>query len=148
MADTFKLKVLIPSGIALEAEVEAVTLPTELGECGILPGHAKFTSLLSSGVMSVQGIKDQQNSNSSERRMVISGGFLSFNDNQLEIIADSLDTLESIDRATYSNKRNELEKLLADKPTFDPDYLSARAQISRIDAIDLLLSHASKGSLN
>jgi F-type H+-transporting ATPase subunit epsilon len=50
-----KLSVATPRGALVDAEVEEVTAPGELGELGILPGHIALMSALRPGVLSYKG---------------------------------------------------------------------------------------------
>jgi F-type H+-transporting ATPase subunit epsilon len=50
-----KLSVTTPRGALVDAEVEEVTAPGELGELGILPGHIALMSALRPGVLSYKG---------------------------------------------------------------------------------------------
>ena len=43
------LKIITPDKLVLNEEVDSVTLPGELGEMTVLPGHAMLVSQLSSG---------------------------------------------------------------------------------------------------
>ena len=49
--DTFTLEILTPNGQIFNAPVQAVTLPGEEGEFGVLANHASMTTLLKSGVI-------------------------------------------------------------------------------------------------
>ena len=44
-----KLEIITPESIVYEAEVDYVTLPTQKGEVGILPGHIPLVTLLEAG---------------------------------------------------------------------------------------------------
>jgi F-type H+-transporting ATPase subunit epsilon len=52
MADKIKLRVVTPSRLVLEEEVDEVSAPGELGEFGVLPNHISFLSTLVAGEMS------------------------------------------------------------------------------------------------
>ena len=81
--DTFKLKILTPVGVILEAEeVTSVNLPSSNGEIGILPGHTRYSGLLGSGVLKFSSKVD------SGREVALDCGFCAFSDNELIILAD------------------------------------------------------------
>lgn len=46
------LKMITPDKLVLDEEVDSVTLPGELGEMTVLPGHAMLVSRLVSGKLS------------------------------------------------------------------------------------------------
>ena len=52
---TFTLKVVTPSGIALEERVSTVVLRGDLGEFGILAGHVRMVSTVAEGEMRYEG---------------------------------------------------------------------------------------------
>ena len=52
MADKITLRVVTPSRLVLDEEVDEVTAPGELGEFGVLPNHIAFLSTLVPGELS------------------------------------------------------------------------------------------------
>ncbi len=52
MADKIRLRVVTPSRLVLDEEVDEVTAPGELGEFGVLPDHIAFLSTLVAGELS------------------------------------------------------------------------------------------------
>lgn len=53
MADTFQFELVTPERLAVSAEVEMVEVPGELGDFGVLAGHAPFMSMIRPGVVTV-----------------------------------------------------------------------------------------------
>jgi F0F1-type ATP synthase epsilon subunit len=47
----FRLKIFTPAGLVLEDSAREVKLPTEAGEIGILPQHARYCGILGNGQM-------------------------------------------------------------------------------------------------
>ncbi|MBP9691361.1 ATP synthase F1 subunit epsilon [Candidatus Woesebacteria bacterium] len=54
------LKVITPKKLALELEVESITVPTVAGELTILPKHADLLSLLKEGVITIRTANEEQ----------------------------------------------------------------------------------------
>jgi len=131
MSDTFKLEILVPSGKVLETDVESATVPTALGEVGILPRHARLTALLGTGVLNFAGAQSG--------KLVVCGGFLNFTGETLQVLADSVDTSESLQGRQHDADRAGLESALKDVDTQTPDWISNRRKLDRIYAIDRLL---------
>ena len=57
MADKIRLRLVTPSRLLLDEEVDEVTAPGVLGEFGVLPNHIAFLTLLAPGELSYkQGV--------------------------------------------------------------------------------------------
>jgi len=138
---TFKLEILVPSGKVLERDVSAVTVKTALGEVGILPNHANYTAILDTGVLSFS-------SDSKLEKLVVSGGFLNFADNTLQILADNVDLPDKVKGTKYDSERDQLNSELKDADTQTPEWEASKKKLDRIEAIDFLLSQVDKNSLN
>lgn len=80
--ESFNLSIYTPAGLLLEEAVGAVTLPTAMGEIGVLPGHASYTGILASGTL-------QYLSGGSKKEVTVTGGFAAFAGNILTVLADS-----------------------------------------------------------
>lgn len=78
---SFHLSVFTPAGLLLEEEVRSVTLPSAVGEIGILPKHVKYIGLLANGKMTYL-------TSTEEKEVEITGGFCSFADEKLVVLAD------------------------------------------------------------
>ena len=143
MSDSFTLRVLTPTGLVLEESVSAVTFPGADGEVGVLPGHAHYSGLLGIGILDYEPA-----SATSAQQMVVSSGFCTFQNDTLEIFADSVDLAEEIDRNQYAGKRPELEKVVESTSSFEPEWQAARNGIARMNAIDQLIARVDKHSLN
>ena len=137
MADIFKIRIFTPAGLEFEDSARDVKLPTSDGEIGILPEHIQYTGLLGTGILEFTALS----SGSSAKRLVISGGFCSFSNNTLTILADMVDMPDKVDRETYSKGRGQYQKTIEQGNTRDPEFDYAKQQLARIEAIDTLVSH-------
>ena len=133
MADSFHLKVVTPAGIALEEEVSSVTLPTSEGEIGVLPGHVQYIALLGVGILTYTKIGGES------QRMVVTSGFCQFAHGHLTVLADQVDTPQSVDVEKLTQKKPELSKVVDSEDTQTPHWQHAREQLSRIEAVEQLV---------
>ncbi|MCB0321796.1 MAG: F0F1 ATP synthase subunit epsilon [Bdellovibrionales bacterium] len=133
----FHLKICTPKGVFLEDQVSEVTLPSAYhGEIGVLPGHAAYTGLLGVGVLEYVS-----KSRKGPERVVISGGFTSFENNTLLVLSDSADNRDSVNLDTYAVQRQELGETLESQIVGSVEWTRAKAELDRIEAIDELISH-------
>ena len=137
MAETFKLKILVPAGEIVSEEVSSVYLPTEDGQIGILPEHVSYTALLGTGILEYRANEQAQ-----PNRLVVSGGFVTFEQTTgLTVLADSVDLVETIDSTNYAKERPELEKFVGEADGNTPQWSQSRAKLERIRAIDQLVAN-------
>ena len=134
MADSFNLRILTPAGTQYQGAVSSVKLVTADGEIGILPGHVKYVGLLGTGVMEFTPV-----TGTAALKAVVSGGFCRYAGETLEVLADTVDLPETIDRANYAKRRAEFEKIVNSESLDSPDWIAAKEQLSRIEAIEGLV---------
>jgi F-type H+-transporting ATPase subunit epsilon len=90
MADTIRLRVVTPSRMLIDEEVDEVTAPGALGEFGVLPNHIAFLTLLEPGEMSFkQGTERYY--------LAVSGGYAEVLDNVMTILATAAEFPDEID---------------------------------------------------
>ena len=81
MADkNLHVTVITPARSVFDAKANAVVVPAFDGELGVLPGHAPLLALLGTGEMRLT------NTDGSQRRMAIRGGFLQVNQNRVTVL--------------------------------------------------------------
>ncbi len=128
-SDNFQVRIVTPLGVAFEGDAVSVTLPTPNGEVGILPDHIEYTGLLSVGVVVVN------TASGAATQFVITGGFCQVTGRLLSIIADSLDSSESVDLEKLSAERGDLQKIVDTADTRSQEWIDARLRLSRIEAL-------------
>lgn len=106
MADKITLKVVTPSRLVLDEEVDEVTAPGELGEFGVLPNHIAFLSTLVPGEMSFK-------QGAAKTTLAISGGYAEVLDNVMTVLASSAEFPGEIDVARSQRAREQAESILA-----------------------------------
>lgn len=90
-----------------------LTLETVDGQVTILPSHSAYTAILGSGpVRLIQ--------NNSEETFVICGGFVSVLNDQVEVLADEVYSLDEISANDAALQLENLEKKLLDADLNDP----------------------------
>ncbi|MGD9630730.1 MAG: ATP synthase F1 subunit epsilon [Pyrinomonadaceae bacterium] len=100
------LEIVTPEKKVLDAEVEAVTIPTASGEAGLLTNHAPIVSALKPGILSYT-IKG------SVEKLVVSGGFVEMNHNKVSVLTDSAESAEEVDVDAARSDREAAERELA-----------------------------------
>lgn len=101
-----KLEIVTPERKVVDAEVDSVTVPTALGEAGILPNHAPLISALKPGIVTIigKGTPDQ---------LAIGGGFVEVSNNVVSVLTNSAKTADEADLAEARRMRDEAEAALA-----------------------------------
>jgi F-type H+-transporting ATPase subunit epsilon len=106
------VKIITPSGISYEREVDQVTLPSAEGAITILPNHTPLVSLLKSGELMVK-------SQGHEEPFAISRGIAEIRTgsgkSEVIILTDSADRVEEIDIEGAEAARRRAEEMLARK---------------------------------
>lgn len=131
MAETFQLSVVTPQGEALKESVSSVTIPSAEGQIGILPNHCEYVGLLGTGVL------EYSNTAGLTKKLVVSEGLIQFANNKLSITADSID-MPGKGLPAYASKKSELEKIVSEGNTLNPEFNRARTSLARLEAIQSL----------
>lgn len=109
MAVTVHLDIASPEGHIFSGLAEMISVTGEMGELGIMPGHAQLLSAIKPGQVRVklQGGKTDI--------YYISGGILEVQPNLVTILADTVDRAESLDEASAIKAKESAEKLLTER---------------------------------
>ncbi len=103
MASVFPLRLVTPTGIVFEGEVEAVTAVNPLGQFGVLAEHINFITALVPGILEIK-LPD-----ASSFHYVVAGGLAEVKDGAMTVLADSAEKPESIDRPQADEQLKEAE---------------------------------------
>ena len=120
MADKIRLRVVTPSRLVLDEEVDEVTAPGELGEFGVLPNHIAFLSTLVPGELSYKQGSDRV-------ILAISGGYAEVLDNVMTVLAPAAEFAWEIDMARAQRARERAEKQLSELNREESDWETAEA---------------------
>ncbi len=141
--DAFTLDILIPSGKIVSTSVQSATLPSEVGEIGVLPGHADYTASLGTGILEYTTADGRMTKN-----MVISGGIVQFKNGVLKVLTDTIDDPEKVKKGEYDKDRLALETSMQGVDTTTLEWINSKVKLDRILAIDAMLAKTNKASLN
>jgi F0F1-type ATP synthase epsilon subunit len=131
---TFQLKVFSGRGLEVEAQVSDVTVPSESGELGFLPGHCDYVGLIATGVAQYTDSAD-----SSAKKCLVSGGICTFSNNVLTLLADTVDKAEEIAGTKVSDDELALlEAELEQLSLYDPAWEVLSQKVSRLQALKTL----------
>ncbi len=83
MADGIHLKVITPTELVVDEQVDEVVAPGLVGEFGILPGHVPFITTLHSGELKYK-------IGNSETKIVVEGGVADVRDDTVNILTDGV----------------------------------------------------------
>ncbi|OGQ18763.1 MAG: ATP synthase F1 subunit epsilon [Deltaproteobacteria bacterium RIFCSPHIGHO2_02_FULL_60_17] len=124
MADKIRLRLVTPSRLLLDEEVDEATGPGALGEFGVLPKHISFLTLLEAGEMSYKQGTDQ-------RRLAISGGYAEVLDDVMTVLANAAEYADEIDVERAGDARDRAEKRIAELSHEDKEFAAAEAALRR-----------------
>jgi F-type H+-transporting ATPase subunit epsilon len=88
----FRLQIVTPQRPLVDAEVDTVRLPGELGEFGVLEGHEPLLAALAPGIVEYE-------LGGGSERVVVSGGFAEVTQERVTVLARTAERPEEIDRA-------------------------------------------------
>jgi len=117
VAKPFKLRLLTPYKSVFEDEVEAISVPGENGEFGVLAGHTKFITTLVPGVLRYVHVGKTE-------RAAIGGGFTEVCPDGVTVLADSMEKPEEIDVERAELSRREALEDLEKKRELSPEQVA------------------------
>jgi len=132
MADKIRLRVVTPSRLVLDEEVDEVTAPGELGEFGVLPNHIAFLSTLVPGEMTYK-------QGTTKTTLAVSGGYAEVLDNVMTVLAPAAEFPAEIDIARAQRAKEHAETLMTEVNREDNDWELAEAAYRRA-AVRLLVA--------
>ena len=101
-----KFKIVTPERIVYEDEIDALTLPTAMGEITILPHHVPLVAILRPGVIEVK-----TTNNAEVEIMAVSGGFVEVLKNKIVILADTAEKASDLNEERIAQAKQAAEKL-------------------------------------
>jgi len=119
-----KLVVVTPEKKVVEADVEQVEMPGELGYLGILPGHAPLISLLKTGVLTYRGA-------GGEKSLALSSGFVEVANDAVSVLADLAEEPSQIDAGAAEKDRAQAEEEMKTASRETLDEIRTRLEIAQ-----------------
>lgn len=108
---TINLEIVTPERTLLSTEADYVTIPGEIGELGILPGHIPLLTNLQSGILSYT-------KGGSEQKIAVHYGYAEVCKDSITILAKTAELKEDIDlersKASLQTAEKELVEALND----------------------------------
>jgi F-type H+-transporting ATPase subunit epsilon len=127
MADKLRLRVVTPTRLLLDEEVDEVTASGALGEFTVLPNHISFLTLLEIGVLSYK--------QGAQRHFIATGGgYTEVLDNVVTVLANSAEFAEEIDVARAQRSKELAERKMAGLGMDDSEFVAAEAEFRRARA--------------
>ena len=123
MANTLRLQIVTPEGIAYSADVEMVGLRGLEGEIGILPHHTRLMTQMLPGEMLVR--RDGQ-----DMFLAVGEGFVEVTGDRVSIATDMAIATENIDEAKAEEARQRAAARLREKIS-DEEVASVNAALAR-----------------
>jgi F-type H+-transporting ATPase subunit epsilon len=108
----------------LQAQVDELNVPGELGYLGVLPGHTAFLTTLGEGELMVRQGAEQ-------RFFAVFWGYMEVNDDKVTILAEIAESGDKIDRSRAESARDRAEDRLRRTQESDIDFERARAALMR-----------------
>lgn len=97
MADTLQFELVTPERLVYSAQVELVEVPGEMGDFGVLPGHAPFMSIIRPGVVTVHV-------QAAKKRYFIPSGYAEVSPEGCVVLAEHIRDLSEIDKMEVSRE--------------------------------------------
>jgi F-type H+-transporting ATPase subunit epsilon len=119
MADTFPFKLVSPTGIVYEGQVEQATAVGALGEFGVLAEHINFITSLNPGVITLK-LAD-----GSMTEYLLSGGLAEVKDGAMTVLASEAVPVAAVDPIAAAPEVQAAEQRLAQMSFYDPGYQEA-----------------------
>jgi F-type H+-transporting ATPase subunit epsilon len=123
----FRLSIVTPEKVVLEADVISLTVPGTEGYLGVLTGHAPLITALQPGKIE---FRDAQNR---PRTLAVTAGFLEVSGDSATLLADAVEGLEeiNIERAQAARERAWEQLKAASKGDKTVDTKAAREALAR-----------------
>lgn len=124
MAITMHLDIVSAEKAIFSGPVEMVIATGELGELGVVPGHAPLLTVLKPGEIRVTRM------GAHEEIFYVSGGILEVQPNCVSVLADTVERADSLDEAVALEAKARAEEAMADKNS-EIDYSLASMELAR-----------------
>ena len=118
------LEIITPEKPIFKDQIEAVTIPGTLGSFQILKGHAPIISSFEIGIIKVKKA-------SAESYYTTAGGTVEVKQNNVLVLADSIEKVEDIDQDRAEQAKKRAEERLRKKYEEDIDEARAKAALNR-----------------
>jgi F-type H+-transporting ATPase subunit epsilon len=115
MATTFAFKLVTPTGVLFDGQVEQVNAVNPLGEFGVLADHTNYITSLVPGLLTVRTADGQT------LAYLVTGGLVEIKDGVMTALAQSAEPPEKVAPIDETELRN-AEERLSQMSMFDSNY--------------------------
>lgn len=136
---SLNIKIVTPEGEIFKDTIDSATIPTQTGEITVLTNHIPLVSALQHGeIILKKGGKTEY--------LAVSTGFIEVNKNEITILADTAETVESLVETEIIKAKERAKKLLTEKRhESDVEFAEAAAALER-ETSRLKIFHRRKGA--
>ncbi len=124
MAEKIQLRLVTPSRLLLDEEVDEVTATGVLGEFGVLPNHIAFLATLEIGEMIYK-------QGGQRVHLALSGGYAEVLDNVMTVLANAAELGDEIDVERARKAQERTEKKLEELNREDKEFAVTEAALHR-----------------
>ncbi|HMM78143.1 MAG TPA: F0F1 ATP synthase subunit epsilon [Gammaproteobacteria bacterium] len=125
--NTIRVDIVSAEREIFAGEAEAVFAPAQLGEVGIMPGHAAMLAQLRPGEVRVQLKGGEQ------QAFYVSGGMLEVQPRNVTVLSDTAVRAHDLDEAAVLKAKQEAEDALKDR-SGKIDFAKAQAELAELAA--------------
>ena len=115
-----QLQVVTPMGAKVDTVVAQVTVPGELGDMGILPGHRALLSGLGIGALSYTA-------DGATSYLAINGGYVEVDSSRVIVVTETAETPDEID---VERAKASLSRIQGEAASLDADATAEQARIA------------------
>lgn len=135
MAMTVHVDVVSAEEEIFSGLAELVSLPGEMGELGILPGHAPLMTRIRPGTVRIR-LPNQKE----EEVIFVAGGMLEVQPNLVTVLADTAIRGKDLDEAKAMEAKKHAEELMANRQQ-EVNYASVQAELAEAIAQLATIDH-------
>ena len=127
MESTISFDLVSPEQLIFNDKVGMIIVPGKEGDLGVLPGHSKLLSSLRPGRVLVYG-----ESKNLLKSFFVSGGFVEINPEKCIVLAEEVEEMNSLEKATIEQRMLALENETSDESK--QQYLIAKSKIEALNS--------------
>lgn len=120
---TIQVEVVSAEGAIFSGAARFLTLPGEMGELGVLPGHTPLITRIKPGTVHIQRESGE------EELVFIAGGILEVQPHQVTVLADTALRGNDLDEAKALEAKRLAEEAMANR-TSDIDFAHAQSEFA------------------
>jgi F-type H+-transporting ATPase subunit epsilon len=130
MAETFPFRLIAPTGVVYEGQVEQVIAVGAYGEFGVLADHVNYITSIMPCVVTVRP------GDGSTSEYLVTGGLAEVKDGSMTMLADDALPVAAVDPISAAPEVRAAEEKLSQLSFYDPGYIEAEraARLARTRA--------------